>query len=170
MQAISDSELRVLTSSAVFAIASVCAVFVASTMHARLLVLVISTGFLLPVFGGLMIVRVTVGTISFFGPHRPPETRTVRAFVYRDKWMAERLKVNQPLSVLAFGAFRLYFSLALLGALTVAVFCLFFRIMRPDQVISLFVVGAIFTIIWQLVAGTVLLLRDVYARRALRHI
>jgi len=114
--------------SAAAELATVCAIFVASIWHANLLDSVISESVFLPMLGVILLSRIGVGVISFFRRERPTETRTVRTFFHRDKWLHDRLKTSQPRSVVALGYRLVFLNLAMFGAILSAL-CMFFRLM-----------------------------------------
>ena len=154
--------------SAAAALLTVCAIFVASILHANLLGWIIGRGLFLPVFGGLLLVRAIVGIISFFDRERPAETRTIRAAFFRDKWLHDRLKVSQPRLVVTFGLSLVFLNLAMFGAITLSALCVFFHLMSLGQAVSMFVVGTMVLISLKAIAGGTLLLRQLQTDRRAR--
>jgi hypothetical protein len=165
MPLIDDQERTLLKKSGAFAIATVCAIFLISMLQADLLGGLIQQGAFLPIFGTILLVRVVVGTISFFGRERPAETRTVCAFFYRDKWLSDRLRESQRRSVLALGSSLFFLRLAMLGATVVSILCVFLRVMSLGQAVSVFVVGTMLVMGYQAIATSVLLLRQIHMAR-----
>ena len=151
--------------SAAAALATVCAIFVASIWHANLLDSVISGGVFLPMLGVILLSHIGVGVISFFRRERPTETRTVRTFFHRDKWLHDCLKVSQPRSVVALGYSLVFLNLAMFGAIILSALCMFFRLMSLEQVVSVFVVGTLLLVSVKAIAGGILIVRQLQMDR-----
>lgn len=160
-----DQERALVWMSAAAALATVCAIFVASIWHANLLDPVTSGGVFLPMLGVILLSHIGVGVISFFRRERPTQTRTVRTFFHRDKWLHDCLKVSQPRSVVALGYSLVFLNLAMFGAIILSALCMFFRLMSLEQVVSVFVVGTLLLISVKAIAGGILIVRQLQMDR-----
>jgi ABC-type multidrug transport system permease subunit len=165
-----DRERALLTWSGVSAVIAVCAIFLASVLQENLLGWIIGTGVFLPILGTAVLVRGIIWIIVFFWSQRPPETRTIRAFFGRDKWLVDRLRASQPRSFVVVGASLVFFKLAMLGAIILAALCVFAHVMLLQQAVSMFVVGTILSIGYQAIVGSFLSLRQLHTLRTATHL
>jgi hypothetical protein len=143
------------------------AITLAACFQSDLLARILQVGWAVPLFLGLLAAQALLAALFFVHPVRPRSTRSLKAFLWRDDWLSERLKMRHPDGMAALGGMLVGFTVAAGSLVLLAILAAVAAPALLSPLVTSFVVVAWTSVAFRIVGSGILIAGE--AASASRH-